>query len=247
MLKATYGTLLLASALMFALGVSGLMDPRPRVSISGNYTPAGDSVSIRATVSSKDAQNQAVSQFLIEWLQAGVVVASVSTPGALSVTLVRTFKAPLAGDTALYSACATATDRKGQTSRACSDILRVLGPPWTPPTPPVIQIDTVAYEAGRPNGLEMFIAPPTWGGRVSISSRNGGAGMSMALNDTVTVVALYWENGFLHTPGDVVKWELTDSSTLAIVATSSNTALIRALKQTSLGLREVPQTRLGTP
>lgn len=236
------GVILALAAGMVTAGVVGSR-PKPGVSVSGIYTPAGDSVNVRVTVTSKDAQGQAVTQFAIEWLQAGVQVAVVIVPGALSVTLVRTFAAPLAGDTALYSACVTATDRKGQTSRACSGYLRVLGPPWTPPTPPVITLDTLLVSgtpdpAVYPWNYDSLTAYLMGGIRVGNADQGERPVEFTYLTQTVEVCYLAWYGSSAEVPRFRVAAQTNDSTTLRVEAMPrrSDCLAVTALRPTQLGL-----------
>lgn len=213
---------LLALALTVAAGTAG---PKPKVGIAGEWVGA-DSIRVTATWTAvTDARGAAVTYSWVFYRDGGQVALGATT--ALSEA--RTFARPLAGDTARYFAEVTAVDSRGRvSSTARSGTLLVIAP-WTPPPPPVIRIDTVAYEPGHPDGLMMYIAPPTWGGRVDVT--NGT--IALAVGDTVTYCALHWDGGYLRTPKDAVLWSV-DSDAISVTPRTSNCALLLALRETNL-------------
>lgn len=252
--KSTFAIVMAVALLIFVMGVHGLIStPRPRLTLE-LFKITADSVFVKATFDSRDARGNPVHHYDAALTRAVIgdtsvfwqaqVLANVTGLGTATIGLTR----PLAGDTMRLWLDASATDSKGSISGFARSTTLVIGTPWSPPTPPTITIDTIAYEPGHPDGLMMYVAPPTWGGRAEISTR----GVSAAPGDTFTVFVFAWDNGYMRTPLDSAKWWIPDSDSVTIRSTGWNRALVTVLFKMALQLPPplptgIPITALGRP
>lgn len=198
--------------LLLATGSAAHDAPKPKLRVGIRGIAGPDSLRVLgAWDSARDARHAVVQDYRAKFYAEtnGVRTELVNVWVTGQWSLVRAFAYPLAGDTTWYQVCVHAIDsRNVESPEVCSIKLRVTTP-WSPPTPPNVRIDTVAYNPSQPDGMVAYVAPPTWGGRVAVDR--------IAFRDTVTVCVIAWERGYGLVPHDV-RWQSSDSGYASVTA-----------------------------